>query len=292
MSVISLKNLGKRYGQRNGVVDLSLDVSEGTILGFLGPNGAGKSTTIRILLGLLRPTTGKAHVFGKDCFRHASDLHAEIGYLPGDLRLYPWLTGATALQLFSRIRRRDLAPEGKRLIDRFRFDPNVHVRSMSRGMRQKLGLILALAHRPRMLILDEPTSSLDPLMQTELYNELRSVADQGRTVFLSSHTLVEVQALCEQIAILRDGRLVAAETISSLRLRAPRSVAIRWRTAENCLAPPPEGLLEVTEQKAKVWKARLTGNTVDLIQWSARQSIEDLVIEEPDLSSLFQEYYK
>ncbi len=199
MGIITIENLTKRYGRRVGVADLSLEVPEGSIFGFLGPNGSGKTTTIRVLLGLLRPTAGTARIFGMNCVQEGHRIKAEVGYLPGDLRLYSWMTAESALRLISRIRGRDLSQEGRRLIDVFGLDPAVRVRNMSRGMRQKLGLILALAHRPQLLILDEPTASLDPLMQAKLYRELRALALQGHSVFLSSHTLSEVSEVLEMI---------------------------------------------------------------------------------------------
>jgi ABC-2 type transport system ATP-binding protein len=292
MVVIAIENLTKRYGRRVGVADLSLEVPDGSIFGFLGPNGSGKTTTIRVLLGLLRPTAGTARIFGMNCVREGHRIKAEVGYLPGDLRLYSWMTTELALRLISRIRGRELFQEGRRLIDVFGLDPAVRVRNMSRGMRQKLGLILALAHRPQLLILDEPTASLDPLMQAKLYRELRTLALQGHSVFLSSHSLSEVQELCAHVAILREGRLVAHESIENLRGRARRTVTIRWSgTAPGDGIPPPP-FLTVVDRVPGEWRAVLTGKAMDLISWSATQPIEDLAIEEPDLSTLFQDYYQ
>jgi len=292
MAVIAIENLTKLYGRRIGVAELSLEVPDGSLFGFLGPNGAGKTTAIRVLLGLLRPTAGIARIFGMDCLRDGHRIKAELGYLPGDLRLYSWLTADSALRLFSLARGRDLIGEGRRLIDRFGLDPRVRVRNMSRGMRQKLGLILALAHRPRLLILDEPTASLDPLMQATTYRELQTLAAQGHTVFLSSHTLSEVQKVCRRVAILREGRLVAHESIENLRAKAQRVVTIRWsRETRGDEAPPPP-FLRITDRGSHEWRAVLVGKATDLIRWSANQPIEDMAIEEPDLSTLFQDYYR
>jgi len=169
MSIIQLTSLTRRYGQRVGVEDLTLTVGEGTLFGFLGPNGAGKTTTIRVLLGLLKPTAGSASVFGLDAHGAGHRIKRDLGYLPGDLRLYPWLTLDRALRIFGAARKRDLDPKGQELAETFELDREVPVRRMSRGMKQKLGLILALAHQPRLLILDEPTTALDPIMQERLY---------------------------------------------------------------------------------------------------------------------------
>jgi len=229
VNAIEIRQLSKSYGRRVGVEKVSFAVPGGAIFGFLGPNGAGKTTTIRVLLGLLRPSTGSAAILGRDCWSQSTEIKNRVGYLPGDLRLYPWLNARRAIDLIGRIRRCNTNAEGNRLITAFDLDPNVRVKSMSRGMRQKLGLILALAHRPAVVILDEPTASLDPLMQGKLYTELRQLASAGSCVFLSSHTLDEVEKLCERVAIIREGKIVADETIEGLRAKARRMVTLRWQ---------------------------------------------------------------
>ena len=288
MSVIVVQQLTKRYGRRVGIESLNLNVPEGTIFGFLGPNGAGKTTTIRVLVGLLRPSEGTARIFGLDSWRHSHLINVEIGYLPGDLRLYSWLTCDRALSIFGRIRERDLIDAGRALALDLNLDLDVPVRDMSRGMRQKLGLILTLVHRPKLLILDEPTASLDPLMQEKLYNHLRDLASEGHTIFFSSHTLSEVEHLCDRVAILREGRLIADETLETLRSRARRVVTIRWPDGE---VPKPPEFLDVYERRDRQWHASLTGSVMELVRWSAGQPIEDLSIGQPDLTVLFQQYY-
>ncbi len=290
MNVVTVDRLTMHYGRRVGVEGLNLTVPEGSMFGFLGPNGSGKTTTIRVLLGFLRPNLGEARVFELDCWSHSAKIKAEVGYLPGDLRLYPWLTCREALRLFGRVRGRDLTKAGAELSEDFGLDPDVRVRAMSRGMRQKLGLILALAHRPRLLILDEPTASLDPLMQEKLYRRMGEAVAEGRTVFLSSHTLDEVERLCSRVVILREGKVVADDTLESLRARARRMVTIQWRDAGAARqAPPP--FLSILQHQPQAWRATLTGSTVELVRWSAGQAIEDLSIEQPDLTALFQAFY-
>jgi len=290
MHIISTAALTRRYGRRIAIYQVDLDVPEGSLFGFLGPNGAGKTTTIRILLGLLRASAGKASVLGRDCWREASRIKADLGYLPGDLRLYPWLSGTEALRLFGAIRRRDLLREGRELAERFGLDLTIRVRSMSRGMRQKLGLVLALAHRPRVLILDEPTNSLDPLMQDQLKVHLRTLAQAGHTVFFSSHTLSEVEQLCDRLAILREGRVVLQETLQSLRDRSRRDVAIEWSdpAAAGQVAP---AFLRLLQRDARSWACVLAGPVPELLRWAAGQPIEDLCIGRPDLDALFRRYY-
>ena len=220
MSLIQLENLTRGYGRRRGVELVSLSVAEGVLFGFLGPNGAGKTTTIRVLVGFLRPGGGSARIFGLDCWRDSKAIKRDLGYLPGDLRLSEWMNGTTALSIFGAVRGQDLTRSGRELAGTFDLDLRVKVRDMSRGMRQKLGLILALAHAPRLLVLDEPTSALDPLMQEVLHDHLRHLAASGHTVFFSSHSLGEVEQLCDRVAIVRDGALVADESLAALRDRA------------------------------------------------------------------------
>jgi len=291
MDVVTVERLTKYYGRRVGVEGLSLRVHEGTMFGFLGPNGSGKTTTIRVLLGFLRPNVGEARVFGLECWRDSAQIKAEVGYLPGDLRLPSWLTCREAVRLFGRVRGRDLTKAGADLAEEFGLDPNVRVRAMSRGMRQKLGLVLALAHQPRLLILDEPTASLDPLMQDKLYGRLRAVVSAGGTVLLSSHTLNEVEDLCSRVAILRNGRLVADESLDRLRSQARRKVTIRWRSAADALrAPPPDGV-DWTERGASQWRGVVRGPVTNLLRWAAEQPIDDFTLESPDLAEIFRGFY-
>ena len=292
MSVIVAENLTKRYGRRVGIDALNLTVPAGAVFGFLGPNGAGKTTMIRLLLALLRPTSGRASVFGLDCWHNSHCIKTDVGYVPGDLRLYSWMNARDALRILGQVRDRDLATFGAELADHFGLDVDVRVRRMSRGMRQKLGLVLALVHRPKLLILDEPTSGLDPLMQQRLYEHLRGRAAEGTTIFFSSHTLSEVETLCDRVAILRDGKLVANETLEALRKRTKREVTLRWndKTAPRKLALP--NFLELRERRGRECQCTLTGPVMELVRWSATQPLDDLAIGPPDLESLFRRYYQ
>jgi ABC-2 type transport system ATP-binding protein len=290
--VVQLDRLTRRYGRRRGVEQIDLSVSGGSLFGFLGPNGAGKTTTIRVLLGFLRPTAGRARVFELDCWRDSAKLKTDVGYLPGDLRLYPWMTPTSALRIVSAARRVDLMSAGLELAERFALDPKVRVRSMSRGTRQKLGLILALAHRPRLLVLDEPTSSLDPLMQQELRTHLRELAAGGTTVFLSSHTLGEVEQLCDRVAVVRDGRIVADEPLDALRRRAGHQVVIRWKDPRLAASLQPPTILNLTRRDEAIWHGVLDGPVEEFIRWLAPHPVDDLVMERPDLETLFRRFYR
>ena len=227
-SAIEATGLTKRYGAVTAVDGLSLRVEPGQVFGFLGPNGAGKSTTIRMLLALQRPTQGEARVLGLDAVTGSAEVHRRTGYLPGDLALFPRLTGRQHIAWFARARAVDdlLA---RRLAERFQVVADRPVRELSKGNRQKIGLVLAFMHRPELLILDEPTSGLDPLMQREFEALLRETAAEGRTVFLSSHDLDEVQRTADRIAIISGGRLVAEDTVDGLRRAAPQKIEIRFR---------------------------------------------------------------
>ena len=292
VSVIAVNHLTKRYGRRVGVDRVDLNVPEGSIFGFLGPNGAGKTTTIRVLLGFLRPSAGGASVFGLDCWKRSSRIKREVGYLAGDLRLYPWMTARNAIRIVGQVRKRDLTEQGRGLSDRFGLDPELRVRQMSRGMRQKLGLVLALAHAPRLLILDEPTAGLDPLMQDELYRCLREAIARGQTVFFSSHRLSEVEHLCDRVAIIRDGRIVADEPLESLRGRAAREVKLEFVDAAAAERAVPPEFLKVRERPGARWQCDFTGDAPALVRWMAGQPIADVTIGPPDLESLFRRFYE
>jgi ABC-2 type transport system ATP-binding protein len=290
VSIIETECLSRNYGRRRGIDSVNLRVPEGSLFGFLGPNGAGKTTAIRVMVGMPRPSAGHARVFGLDCWRQSRAIKNDVGYLPGDLRLMPWLDGLRALSIWGQTRGRNLLPYGRQLAERFALDLKTKVRSMSRGMRQKLGLILALAHKPRLLILDEPTVTLDPLMQAEVQRLLREWAAQGHTVFFSSHTLGEVEQLCDRVAMIRQGRLVADESLEALRRRAAHEVTIRWRDAAAASAQPPE-FFHLHERDELVWTGLLGGGVDRLIDWLAGRAIDDLAIGRPDLETLFRQFY-
>lgn len=294
MSVIEVRSLTRRYGNRRGIEDVTLSVGEGALYGFLGPNGAGKTTTIRILMGFMQATTGSARILGMDCWTQSHHIKANVGFIPGDLRLWGWLTGRSALKHFGSMRSTDITKHGEALAEELELDLHVRVGAMSRGMRQKLGLILALAHQPRVLILDEPTTALDPLVQERLRSILRRMAQAGHTVFFSSHTLGEVETLCDRVAIVREGRIVADSTLADLQQRAGHEVTIDWREDEagraNAQLAAPKGLL-LDRVEARRWQGRYEGEVSDLINALSGKPIADLSITRPDLETLFRRYY-
>lgn len=292
MSLIQFDQLTRSYGRRRGIEQLSLSVEEGALFGFLGPNGAGKTTVIRVMLGFLRPSSGTVRLFGKDSWRDTKAIKQEVGYLPGDLRLPPWFSGNSALSIFGQVRGKDLLRPGRELAEKFALDLTIHVRAMSRGMRQKLGLILALAHSPRLLVLDEPTSSLDPLIQQVLLAHLRELSAAGHTIFFSSHSLSEVEQLCTRVAIVREGKLVADETLSTLRARAGHEVTILWSDASATANLGPPACLRLTRRNPGLWQGVLEGPVSQLLEFLAGKPVQDLFIGRPDLESLFRRFYQ
>ncbi|MCP4175411.1 MAG: ABC transporter ATP-binding protein [Fuerstiella sp.] len=292
MSVIATQQLSKCYGLRRGVDDVDLRVGAGEIFGFLGPNGAGKSTTIRLLLGFLKASSGNATVFGQDCWSDSATIKQEVGYVAGDVRLYPWLTARKALQIVGEIRGRDILSDGLQLADRFRMEPDLPVRRMSRGNRQKVALMMALAHRPKLVVLDEPTSGLDPLMQDTLADCLRELAAAGHTVFFSSHTLSEVESLCDRIAIVRDGQIVVNEQLSRLKARAPRTAVVTFESATVANSVTVPDFITIQSRSNKELQIQITGAAVELTHWAAAQPIIDLSVGPPNLEHLFRQYYK
>lgn len=291
MAIIQTQQLTRTYGRHRGIQGLNLRVPRGSVYGFLGPNGAGKTTAIRVLLGFLRPTGGSAAIFDRDCWRDGRTIKRDVGYLPGDLRLYTGMTGEGAIRWVGQVRGVDVMTHGRELSEDFGLDISRRVREMSRGTRQKLGLVLAMAHQPTLLILDEPTASLDPIMQQKLQHRLRGLADSGGTVFFSSHTLSEVDRLCDRVAIVREGELVAEGPLSELRAKAGHWVTIRWKDGGSAQAQPPE-YLKLAQREGRVWTGELDGPVDRFVSWLNGRAVEDLSIGPPDLESLFHHYYE
>ena len=225
---IETRGLTKYYGDTAGIVDLDLMVEAGEVYGFIGPNGAGKTTTIRLLLNLLQPTKGSGTIFGMDAVADSVAIRHRVGYLPGDLALYPSMTGREFLLYFSRLRGVDTAAATTRLAERFELDLDRRIKEYSKGNRQKVGLVNAFMHEPELLILDEPTGGLDPLMQQEFAALLGEVRAEGRTVFLSSHYLPEVERIADRVGIVRQGHLIAVDTLDGFRTRVQSNLSIEF----------------------------------------------------------------
>ena len=289
---IAAQGLTKFYGRVQGIVDLDLQIEQGEVFGFLGPNGAGKTTTIRLLLDLIRPTRGRAEIFGLDTRRQGVAVRRQIGYMPGDLRLYDRLTGRELVHYFARLRGMDDLGDAEALAQRLELDLTRPIRALSRGNRQKVGLVQACMHRPGLLVLDEPTSGLDPLMQ-EVFGELvREVAADGRTVLLSSHVLSEVQHAADRVGLIRDGRLELVDAVEALRARALTRVEVTFAEL-----PPTGAFGNVTGVHELVRNGSLVlfeieGEIDPLLKELARYHVLSLDTNEPDLEDIFLRLYR
>ncbi len=289
--VIVTEALTKSYGSRRGVVDLTFSVAPGEVFGYLGPNGAGKTTTIRTLLDLIRPTSGRASVFGLDSHRDAVRIRARVGYLPGEFSLYDHMTGAEYLTYLASLRGGVPAARIAELAERLDVDLSARIGTLSHGNRQKVGLIQAFMHRPELLVLDEPTQGLDPLIQHEFYRLIEETRAEGRTVFLSSHVMPEVERVCDRVGIIREGRLVAVEDIGGLRAKELRTLEIRF--AEPVPAEAFAGVPGVREVELAGDLARVTvsGPMDALIKRIATFEVVDLTSHEPSLEEIFLAFY-
>lgn len=291
MAMLRTTNLTRRYGARIGVDSVNLQVEAGQVFGFLGPNGAGKTTTIRLLMGFLKPHGGQAEIAGLDCWTHSAQVKRDVGYLPGDLRLYPWLTLRSGTSIVSQVRGEDISARANELAERFELEPTLPVRKMSRGTRQKLGLVLAMAHRPKLLVLDEPTSGLDPLMQSRLADLVREAAAAGSAVFFSSHTLSEVDSLCDRVAIVRHGRVIVDKSLAQLRHEAPRMIELQYADEPTAAAVVLPEMLRLVERRGDVVRCELEGTTPPLVAWASQQPLVDIRIGRPDLETVFHRLY-
>lgn len=286
MKAIETKNLTKYYGKSRGIIDVSLSVEEGDFFGFIGPNGAGKSTTIRTLLGLISATSGEAKIFGKAVSAHKTHLLSQIGYLPSETSFYSGMKVKDILAFSAKLHKKDCAAEAKRLCERLELDANRKADELSLGNRKKVGIVCALQHRPSLYILDEPTSGLDPLMQREFYSLLKERNDEGATIFLSSHNLSEVQRYCKNAAVIREGKLLVADSIEKLGHTGVKRVTLRGLD----VLPQLDGIKDVkTENEATSFL--YGGNQRELLTSIARISFEDVTISDPDLEEVFLHYY-
>jgi ABC-2 type transport system ATP-binding protein len=292
---IALEGLSKHYGRVAAVKGLTFDVEPGEVFGFLGLNGAGKTTTIRLILDLLRPTAGRALVFGLDCQRRGLDVRAGIGYLPGELGLFGDMTGGQVLSLLARLDQRPVDEAWQaQLLDRLRLsraDMDRRIREYSTGMKRKLGIVQAFQHDPPLLVLDEPTEGLDPLMQDEFFALVREATRRGRTVFLSSHVLSEVERICRRVALIREGELALLASVSELQEMAPRQVRVVFEGP----APAPPGLppsIELVEADEAGWELRATGPLGPLLHALDGRRVADIVVRAPRLEDILAAYYR
>ncbi len=291
MITIQTSSLTKRYGKQRGIDDLSIEVREGETFGFLGPNGAGKSTTINVLMGFRNPTSGSAKVLGHDVVSEREAIHREVGFVPGELALYENLTGGELLEYFGNLRGGLDEKYARELAERFSCELDRPIGTLSKGNKQKVGLLQALVHRPKLLILDEPTSGLDPLNQREFYSVIKEAKKTGTTVFLSSHVMSEVEHVCDRVAIIRNGKLVSVEKLAKLHEQALRHVEIEF------VKKAPAGIFKTIDSVTDVKRdghhlhCNVRGSMDQVIKELAGYEVKNIISEHASLEELFYTLY-
>ena len=287
MNVIQKENLTKYYGKSRGIIELNLAVEQGEFFGFIGPNGAGKSTTIRTLLGLIAPTSGRAMIFGKDVTKEKESMLRDVGYLPSEALFYQGMKVKDVLKLSADLRKKDCKAEAKLLCDRLQLDTSRKIDELSFGNRKKVAIVCALQHRPGLLVLDEPTSGLDPLMQKEFFDILQERNKEGTTIFLSSHILSEIQRNCTRAAIIRDGRIIACDSVDALSKTSAKRITVHGKI-------DLEELYGIRDRKDTEDSVSFlySGDMNSLLRALSSGNVDDLTITEPDLEEVFLHYYE
>lgn len=290
MSVIEVKNLTKYYGKARGIIDVSFKVEEGEIFGFIGPNGAGKSTTIRLFLSLIYPTSGEARIFGKDCIKFGPEIRQDIGYLPSEVFYYEGMKVLDLLKYSASFYKKDCTARLHELAELMELDLKRRIDDLSYGNKKKVGIVQGLLHSPKLIILDEPTAGLDPLMQQKFFNLIREENQRGATVFFSSHILGEVQRLCNRVAIIKEGRVIKLQDIKTLQ----RDNYKKIRIAGENLDQTAFGFSGVTNlsQENGVLSFFYKGDINQVTRVLSGMDLQDVVIEEPTLEEIFIHYYE
>lgn len=286
MNVIETKGLTKYYGKSRGIIDLNLSVTEGEFFGFIGPNGAGKSTTIRTLLGLIKKSSGSAEIFGRNFETNKKEILAEVGYLPSEAVFYSGMRVKDVIKLSADLRKKDCKKEAKVLCERLGLDTEKKVEELSFGNRKKVAIVCALQHKPRLCVLDEPTGGLDPLMQREFFTILKERNAEGVTIFLSSHILSEIQRNCTRAAIVREGNLIACDSVEALSKTSAKRIHIEGNADITALKNVRD--IQKTDNGTSFL---YSGDINDFLQYISKYRIDDLSISEPDLEEIFMHYY-
>lgn len=287
MNIIETNGLTKYYGKNRGIIDLNLSVGEGDFFGFIGPNGAGKSTTIRTLLGLIYASSGEAKIFGKDVVRDKTEILADIGYMPSEATFYSGMRVRDIISLSAKMRRKNCAAKAKALCERLSLDVDKRVDELSLGNRKKVSIVCAMQHDPRLCILDEPTSGLDPLMQKEFFDILKERHNNGGTIFLSSHVLSEIQKNCSRAAIIKEGRLIAVDSVENLAKSSAKRVTLHGVTAV-----PDELSAKSAQTNGDSVSFLYNGDIKLLLKTAEALPIYDMTVTEPDLEEIFMHYYE
>jgi ABC-2 type transport system ATP-binding protein len=291
MNVIEIKNLTKNYGTARGIIDVSFNVEEGEIFGFIGPNGAGKSTTIRTLLSLIYPTSGSATIFGKDCVKFGPEIKKEIGYLPSEVFYYDNMKVIDLLKYSASFYKKDCSKRIAELAEIMDLDLNKKIDDLSFGNKKKVGIVQGLLHEPKLIILDEPTSGLDPLMQQKFFDLLEEENKKGATILLSSHILGEVQRLCNRVAIIKEGKIIKVEKISTLQENNHKKfkIEVKSKIDENYFKVSGVSDFDI---KGNLISFLFRGDINSIMKKISEIQISNLWIEEPDLEEIFMHYYQ
>lgn len=291
MSLLNMNGVSKNFGKVQALDNVSISLNEGEVLGFIGPNGAGKTTSIRVLMGIIQASGGNAEIFGKDVWKDAVEIHKRIAYVPGEVNLWPNLTGGEVIDLFVKLRKGSVSEKRKELMERFELDPSKKCRTYSKGNRQKVALVAAFASDADLYILDEPTSGLDPLMEQVFQSYVKEVKDQGKSVFLSSHILSEVEKLCDRVSIIRQGKIIETGTLNELRHLTRTNIVVNT-------ARPLEGLetfADIKDLRVENHGTSFSVGTEHLgvvIAHLTTFGIENLESAPPRLEELFMSHYK
>lgn len=290
MSVLEIMDLTRNYGKGRGVFDLSFSVNQGEVFGFLGPNGAGKTTTIRHLMGFLKPEKGHCTIAGKDCWKNRAEIQKTLGYIPGEMVFFDDMTGTEFLSFLAKYRKTKSSGRTKELLDRFELDPRSKLKKMSKGMRQKVGIVAAFMHDPEVLILDEPTSGLDPLMQNRFIELVLEEKAKGKTILMSSHIFDEVERTCGRVAIIKNGRLVAMDEVEKLKAAQARKYVITLENEEAAAEFAGEGLnvAEISQNRVTVI---VQNNIKELISVMNRYPVINIITPNQSLEEIFMQYY-
>jgi ABC-2 type transport system ATP-binding protein len=291
MAVIEVKNLKKYYGGSRGIEDVSFIVEEGEIFGFIGPNGAGKSTTIRTLLSLIYPTSGSATIFGKDCIKYAPEIAKDVGYLPSEVFYYDGMRVIDLLKYSASFYKKDCTARIKDLAGALDLDLKKKIDDLSFGNKKKVGIVQGLIHEPKLIILDEPSAGLDPLMQRKFFDILHEENRKGATILFSSHILSEVQKMCNRVAIIKEGRIINIDTISALQENNYKKVALEAKAAPDASAFAFEGVTSL-EVKDNSVSFIYRGSVNAILKRLSAMDLSNVSITEPDLEEIFMHYYR
>lgn len=290
-SIVETHELTVYYGKHRGIIDVDLNIEEGEVFGFLGPNGAGKTTTQRVLMDVIRPTQGSASIFGLDCQKDGVAIRKRIGYLPGELSLYPSMKGRAFLHMIGSLQEKEIEPSYRQeLYDRLNLNPSRKMKEYSHGNKQKIGIVAAFMGKPDLLILDEPTTGLDPLVQQVVMELVQDAKEDGRTVFFSSHILPEVQAVCDRVGIIREGQLVKTERVETLTKRQFKRVHLHFQTLPPADAFSFEGVTE-TGRDGQVVMLELRGGLQQVLETSMPYGIQDIETPPVTLEEIFLAFY-